>query len=188
MNMLTTGKQLTPGMTVSVRNKLYRVESVVKVTVPKGSPFIKAKLYDLATDESIEKNFKLNQEIKHVALEEHDLEYLYFEDKHYIFLDVESLKQVAVEPDIIGESANYLKEGVAVKAQCYADNIVSVDLPQFLELMITKIEGEDEDVLISDVTKIGILETGAKIEVPPFVKAGDVVKVDTSSGEYIQRV
>ena len=85
---MAANKQITPGMTISLSGKLYRVESSVKVTVPKGTPFIKTKLRDIATNQVIEKNFKPDQEVKDVSLAERRLEYLYLEGKDYLFLDI----------------------------------------------------------------------------------------------------
>ena len=89
---MTTSNQFTPGMTISIDGKIYRVESCVKVTVAKGVPFIKTKLKDLLTDEVIEKNFKLNQPIQDVHLTERRLEFLYLEGKDYLFLDIGNLR------------------------------------------------------------------------------------------------
>ena len=179
-----TSNNLSPGMTISLGNKVYRVESNVKVTVPKGTPFIKTKLRDLATDEVIEKNFKLEQAISDVAMVERKLEFLYTEGKSFLFLDVGNLEQTLIPPTIIGQRANYLKEGVEIKAFLYGSSVFSVELPQFLELMVARVEGEQK----VEGMKIAFLETGAKIDVPPFIEAGDVIKVGTRSDEYIQRV
>jgi elongation factor P len=185
---MVASQQLTPGMTLSVENKLYRVESVVKVTAPKGQPFIKTKLRDLTSDKVIEKNFKIGQEVKDVALEERNLEFLYLEGKSYLFLDIGTLEQVLVSPEVIGDKVNFLKEGIAIQAIFYGDTISSVELPQFLELMVAKTESATDKNSLSNSTKEAILETGAAIEVPPFIEAGDVIKVDTRTKEYIQRV
>lgn len=182
---MTTSNQITPGMTISINNKLYRVESVVKVTVPKGTPFIKTKLKDLTTHELVEKNFKTNQPIKDVSLIERKLEFLYPEGDSYLFLDIVSLDQILVPSHIVSAKVNYLKEGVELKAFFYGDTIFSVELPQFLELMVAKTQAETSS---SDGGRIAILETGAKIEVPPFIEVGDIIKVDTKTDEYIQRV
>ena len=184
---MATSNQLTPGMTLSINNKLYRVESSVKVTVPKGTPFIKTKLKDLSNNETIEKNFKLNQPIKDVSLIERRLEFLYPEGKEFLFLDVVNLEQVLVPEPIVGDSVDFLKEGIELKAFFYGDTIFAVELPQFLELMVAKTLTEGEGSTASG-TKIAILETGAKIEVPPFIETGDIIKVDTKTMEYIQRV
>lgn len=184
---MATSNQLNPGMTISINNKLFRVESSVKVTVPKGTPFIKTKLKDLSTNETVEKNFKLNQPIKDVSLIERRLEFLYPEGEEYAFLDVVNLDQVFVPTPIVGNKVNFLKEGIELKAFFYGDTIFAVELPQFLELMVAKTHTDEEGSSASG-TKIAILETGAKIEVPPFIETGDIIKIDTKTEEYIQRV
>jgi elongation factor P len=183
---MVMSNNLTPGMTLSVNGKLYRVESSVKVTVPKGTPFIKAKLRDLTSQSIVEKSFKLNQTIKDVSLMERNLEFLYPEGKDYLFLDITTLEQVLIPAAIVGERVNFLKEGIDLMASFYGDTIFAIELPQFLELMVAKTEnGKDSQ---TNVVRIAVLETGAKIEVPPFIEVGDIIKVDTKSDEYIQRV
>jgi len=184
---MTTSNQLIPGMTISINNKLFRVESIVKVTVPKGNPFIKAKLKDLISNEMTEKSFKLNQPIKDVNLIEKRLEFLYPEGEGFLFLDIVSLDQVTVPTEVVGIKVNYLKEGVELKASFYGDIVFAVELPQFLELMVAKTLSEDELGSLSG-SKIVVLETGARVEVPPFIDTGDIIKVDTRTDEYIQRV
>lgn len=187
---MVLSNSLNPGMTISIGGKLYRVESSVKVTVPKGTPFIKVKLKDLSSQsqEIVEKNFKLNQEIKDVSLIERRLEYLYLEGNDHLFLDIGNLEQILVPSDVIGGQVNYLKEGVELKASFYGDTIFTVELPQFLELMVAKADATKGNGSNPNATKIATLETGAKIEVPPFIDVGDIVKVDTKTDEYIQRV
>ncbi len=185
---MTKNGQISPGMTINIEGKIFRVESCVKVAVTKGTPFIKTKLRDLMTDNVIEKNFKSDQIVKEVSLVEHQLEYLYPEGKNYLFIDISNLEQVLVPSKILGNAVHYLKEGIQVKALFYDETIFSIELPQFLELMIVKTEGDNEKIQMSNVTKQAILETGAKIEVPPFVEVGDVIKVDVHKNEYIQRV
>lgn len=184
---MASSNQLNPGMIISISNKLYRVESSVKVTVPKGTPFIKAKLRDLSSNEIVEKSFKFNQPIKDVNLIERKLEFLYPEGEGFLFLDVTNLDQVMVPSSVVGNKVNYLKEGVELKASFYGDTVFSVELPQFLELMVAKTVSEDDLGALSR-SKVIILETGAKIEVPPFIEIGDIIKVDTRTDEYIQRV
>src|ERR1700755_978415 len=118
---MATSNQLNPGMTLSINNKLYRVESSVKVTLPKGTPFIKTKLKDLNTNETIEKNFKLNQSIKDVSLTERRLEFLYPEGEGFLFLDIVNLEQVMILASIVENKVNFLKEGIELKAFFYGD-------------------------------------------------------------------
>jgi len=180
--------QISPGVVLSLEGKIYRVESCVKVTVAKGVPFTKAKLRDLQSDELMEKNFKQGQSVQEVTLSERKMEFLYPEGKDYLFLDVGQLDQIPVPTSVIGDKADYLKEGIEVKATFYGNTVFSVELPQFLELMVVKTEPLESRSHVSNANKRGILESGAQIEVPAFVEPGDIVKVDTHINEYIQRV
>jgi len=184
---LTSG-QITPGIMISVDKNIYRVESAVKVTVAKGTPFIKTQLKNLMNDDLVEKNFKEGQVIQEVNLDERFLEFLYIEGKDYLFLDIGNLEKILVTKKIIGDKVNYIKEGIEIKAMFYGDTIFSVELPQFLELMIVKTESSDTPSHIANATKVAYLETGAKVEVPLFIETGDIVKVDTAANEFIQRV
>lgn len=175
-------------MILSINGTLYRVETCVKVTVPKGTPFIKSKLRDLSSNELTERNFKLNQTLQDVSLSERRLEYLYLEGKNYLFLDIGNLEKVSIPVSIVSTNVNYLKEAVEVKALFYGNQVFSIELPQFLELMVSKIEEREGRASQANTTRLAILETGAKIEVPRFVEVGDIIKVDTAGDEYIQRV
>ncbi len=185
---MTTSNQITPGMTIELEEKIYRVESSVKVTMAKGVPFVKTKLKNLMNEEVLEKNFKLDQQIKEVKLNERELEYLYMEGKKHLFLDIENLEQILVDSEVISDRVNYLKEGIAVSSLFYGDTIFSIELPQFLELMILKTEDLDASNAMAASNRLAILETGARIEVPMFIESGDIIKVDTKTDEYVQRV
>lgn len=176
------------GMTIVLQERLYRVESCLKVTVSKGQPFIKSKLRDLATNELVEKNFKPNQTVEEVQLQERNLEFLYPEGESFLFLDIDLLDKLLIPKEVIGQRANYLKEGIEVKAQCYGQLVYAVELPQFLELMVVKTDEPSDQGALTNATKSALLETGARVEVPLFIAVGDVVKVDTRTDEYIQRV
>ncbi|HSX38768.1 MAG TPA: elongation factor P [Chlamydiales bacterium] len=182
---MTTANQITPGMTLNIDGKIFRVESSVKVTVAKGTPFIKTKLRNLITEEILERNFKLDQMIQEVSLIERTLEFLYPEGEEYLFLDIGNLEQVHVSANVLGDKVHYLKEGIEVKAMFYGDTIFSVELPQFLEIMVVKTEA----IPLGSTSKKGVLETGAEIAVPSFIESGDVVKVNMhEGGVYVQRV
>jgi elongation factor P len=185
---MSTSNQITPGMTIEINSDVFRVESAVKVDMKKGTPFIKTKLRNLLNEKVIEKNFKMDQEVKEVFLEEHNLEYLYPEKNGFMFLDIDSLEMLVVAPKILGEKVNFLKEGIDLKAMFYGETIFSLELPQFLELMVVKVEPSKEKSEMGGGTKIALLETGAKVNVPLFVEVGDILKVDVQAKEYIQRV
>jgi elongation factor P len=185
---MVQSQQLNAGMCVCISGSYYRVESAVKVTVPKGNPFMKLKLRELKKNKVVEKSLKLNESVEEVPLEGRPVEFLYMEGKDYLFLDLKDLEQVLIPKAIVGEAVDFLKQGVELKASFYGDTVFSLELPQFMELMVTEINEEEESVHIANSSRLAILETGAKIEVPLFVEEGDIVKVDTKTGEYIQRV
>lgn len=185
---MVTANNLSPGMTISIGSKLYRVESSVRVTVPKGKPFIKTKLRDLSTDKESEKNFKPDQEVKDIHLVERSLEYLYPENKGHVLLDIDQLVTVIGSPSVIGDKINFLKEGTEVKGSFFGEELFAIELPQFLELMVAKTDGDDDHNPLTNDMKTALLETGAEVQVPSFIGVGDIIKVDTITREYVQRV
>ena len=178
--------QIVPGMIISISKKIFRVESAVMVTVSRGVPFIKTKLKNLMTDDLVDKNFKQDQEVEEVKLQERAIEYLYLEGKSHLFLDIEELDHVQIEQTMIEDKVQFLKEGVRLKAMFYGKQVFSIELPQFLELMVVK--SEDGAASMGSTTKVAVLETGARVDVPLFIESGDIIKVDTSAVEYVQRV
>lgn len=181
--------QLTSGSFVQLDKGVYRVEGVHKTSTKVDSP-IKLGLRDLKTDKSLEKEISANQEIKEVKLDQRNLEFLYQEKSDFLFLDTDKLDQHLIDKLIVGSKSLFLKEGVDVIAFFYEGKVVGLELPQFLELMVEDVaeEGSEEENFSTHSTKTVILETGAKMQVPQFIEVGDVIKVDTKSQEYIQRV
>lgn len=185
---MVSSSQLSQGMTVKIGTCLYQVEDVTKVTVTKGSPFIKCTLLDLATGKTKEKNFKPTEKLEDIHLEKRKLEFLYAEGKQFLFLSCDSLDQILVDKKVISSDSSFLKEGVIVGASCMEDQVYAIELPRFLEFMVTRTDLVDDSMPVSNATKTAILETGAQVEVPPFIEVGDVIKIDTQKNEYVQRV
>lgn len=183
---MVLASQLVVGMTIVVNKKPHRVDHVVKVTAQKANPFVKVKLRELASQKISEKNFRPTQDVDEVSLEEHRFEYLYPEGGTYVFLDLGTLDTVAVPGVVIEQKVQYLREGVEVKGACFGVDVFSIELPQYLELMVSAINREEEPGRQGN--HVATLETGAKIDVPPFVEVGDILKVDTRTEEFIQRV
>ncbi len=186
---MVASNNLSPGMIILISSKLYLVVSSVKVTVAKGTPFIKTKLQEITTNKAIEKNFKLDQNVEDVTLEKRQLEYLYPEGKNHVLFDTDELEIIQVTGKVIGERINFIKEGTELFGSFHGEKVLAIELPPFLELMVAEVEGTEksEDVL-SEEMKDALLETGAKVKVPSFVGIGDVIKVDTKTNEYVQRV
>lgn len=185
---MITSNQIVPGLNLQLDEKVYRVESVNKIVATKGTSFFRAKLKDLATGKLIDKHFTMGQEVTEVTLQERRLEFLYVEGADYIFLDIDNLDIIRIERKVIKEKADFLKEGVQIKAIFYGDVIFSVELPQFLELIVIKVNTTKPKVSVANANKTAVVETGAQIAVPLFIETGDIIKVDTFTKEYIQRV
>lgn len=185
---MVLSSQLAVGMFISTKDGLYKVLAVSKVSGSKGDSFIKASLKAIDSDIVIERNFKINQEIKEAQFESRNLEYLYIEDDSYLFLDLGNYEKIYISKDIMKDNFLFLKAGVTVSAMVYDDIVFSIELPHFLELMVSKTDFPEDVVLISGGTKQALLETGIEVTVPPFVEIGDVIKIDTRTCEYIQRV
>ncbi len=123
-----------------------------------------------------------------MALSEKKLEFLYEEDDAFLFLDVLQLEIISIPKSITGKSNLYLKEGIQVRATVDEDgSVLSIQLPQFLELMVAKVDKPTKSRASQD-TKLACLETGAQVNVPLFIEVGDIIKVDPQNNEYIQRV
>lgn len=178
---------LAPGQAVKIDNQLHQVESVVKVTVPKGRSFIKVRFKDLTTEKITEKNLEENQKVEEAILVKKTIEYLYKEENDYLFLDIATLEQILIPQEIIGKKIHLLKEGTEVSAMLCGSNIFSIELPQFLEIQVIKTDSQGAEHSTSS-SKQATLETGASMTVPSFIESGDVIKVDTTTLEYIQRV
>ncbi|ANH78968.1 elongation factor P [Candidatus Chlamydia sanziniae] len=185
---MVLSSQLSIGMFISTKDGLYKVISVSKVSGPKGESFIKALLQATDSDVVIERNFKASQEVKEAQFETHTLEYLYVEDDNYLFLDLGNYEKIYISKEIMKNSFLFLKAGVTVSAMIYDHMVFSVELPHFLELMVAKTDFPGDSLSLSGGAKKALLETGIEIVVPPFVEIGDVIKIDTRTCEYIQRV
>lgn len=185
---MITSNQIVAGLNIQLDEKVYRVESVNKIVAAKGTSFVRAKLKDLSTGKLIDKHFTVGQEVTEVTLQERRLEFLYIEGTNYIFLDIDNLDMIQIERKVIKEKADFLKEGVQIKAIFYGDIIFSVELPQFLELIVVKVNTTKPKVSIASASKTAVVETGAQIAVPLFIETGDIIKIDTFTKEYIQRV
>lgn len=185
---MVQSNQLTVGMMILIKNKLYKVVSVAKVSGPKGDVFIRAEVKDHESETVIEKNFKSGQDVQEVSFENKTLEFLYPENESYLFLDIGNYEKVCISKPVMKDKFLFLKAGVSLTAVMYGGSVFSVELPPFLELMVSKTDFPGDDLPLTGGNKKALLETGVEVLVPPFVEIGDVIKVDTRTSEYIQRV
>ena len=149
---------------------------------------MRTKLRNLKSGNTLEKTFKGDEKIQEAFIEEKKLQYLYRSDKIYHFMDQESFEEVAISSDSLGHNCEFLKDNLPITAYSYDGEIFNVMLPIFIELKITHTEPGLRGDTAKTATKQATVETGAAIAVPLFIKEGDIIKVDTRSGEYVERV
>ncbi len=175
-------------MTLSIDGTLFIVQWFQHVKPGKGGAFVKTKLKNLKTGAVLEKTFRSVETVEQVVLEEKIMEFSYSDGENYWFMDTSNYEQVPLTKEVIGDGVIYLKENTRVQAVYYEGNIVGVELPTFVELKVVETEPGFKGDTVSSSYKPATLQTGAVVQAPLFIKVGDVLKIDTRSGEYIQRV
>ncbi len=185
--MPLSSNDLRNGMTLDLPEGLFSVVEFQHVKPGKGGAFVRTKLRNSRTKAVIERTFRADEKIEQAVVEKREMQYLYKDGAHYVFMDNTSYEQLSVEAGSLGEAASYLKEGDSAVLQMYDGEIVDVDLPAAVELAVTKTEPGIQGDRVSGARKPATLETGLVVQVPLFVNPGDRIKVDTRSGEYITR-
>lgn len=179
---------LKNGTTISIDNNLFIVVWFQHVKPCKGGGIMKTKLKNLKTGAVLDKTFRSIETVEKITLDEKEMEYLYKDSEHLWFMDTTSYEQVPLSAEIIGEGVGYLKENARVQIVFYEGKVVGVELPTFVELKVVATEPGFKGDTVSGSYKPATMETGVVVQVPLFIKEGDVLKIDTRSGEYIQRV
>ena len=154
----------------------------------KGGAFVRTKLRNLRNGNLLEKTFNAGIKVEQAILEKRDMQFLYKDGSDFVFMDQESYDQSHVSPAALGDAADYLVESAVAIIATYQGDIVSVEIPASVELVISETEPGVQGDRVSGATKPATLETGKVIKVPLFVNTGDKVKVDTRTGDYITRV
>lgn len=176
------------GMTVIIEGNLYIVQWFQHVKPGKGGAFVKTKLKNLKTGAVLDRTFRSGETIEQAFLEEKEMEYLYQDAENFWFMDTSTYEQTPLAGEIMGDGAKFLKENARVKVVYYEGKIVGIDLPTFVELKVAETEPGFKGDTVTGGYKPATLESGAVVQVPLFIKVGDVLKIDTRTGEYIQRV
>ena len=177
------------GLCINYNNDIYTVVEFLHVKPGKGPAFVRTKLKSLTKGKVIDNTFPAGHKIDVIRVERRKFQFLYSDDTGFHFMDNETYDQVTIQKDMI-ERANLLKEGASVEMLYHsAKNIpLTVDLPQYIELTVTYTEPGVRGDTATNVTKPATVETGAEVKVPIFINEGDVIKIDTSSGSYVERV
>jgi len=175
------------GITIEYGGDLLEVIYFQHVKPGKGGAFVRTKLKNLLTGAIFEKTFRGGEKLEQAILETRKMQYLY-KDEHYNFMDNSSYEQVSLDEKQIGDKKHYLQENMEVTMVFYKGSAISVELPTFIEVKITATEPGIKGDTVSSSFKPAEIETGAKVLVPLFIENGDLIRVDTRSGEYITRV
>jgi elongation factor P len=176
------------GITLELDNGLFTVVEFQHVKPGKGGAFVRTKLRNLRNGNVFEKTFNAGIRVEQAILDKRDMQFLYKDGTDFVFMDTESYDQTTISPTALGEAADYLIEQAMAIIAYHNDEIVTVEIPASVELIISDTEPGVQGDRVSGAKKPATLETGKVIQVPLFVNVGDKVKVDTRSGDYITRV
>lgn len=175
------------GVTIEMDGDAYQVVDFQHVKPGKGSAFVRTKLKNVRTGGVIEKTFSAGEKIPKAHLERREMQYLYNDGEAFIFMDVNNFEQMPIRDDQMGEDKKYLKENMNVSILFFQGNIIGVDLPSQVELEVVETEPGIKGDTASGGSKPATLETGAVVRVPFFINVGDVIQVNTKTGDYIGR-
>ena len=174
-------------MVLQLDGALLRIVEFQHVKPGKGAAFVRTKLKNVETGQVFEKTFRAGEKLEEAVLEHRKMQYLYGDDDNYIFMDLESYEQVAVPLDVLGETASFLVENQELSVFLRKGKAVTLELPAAVNLKVIKAEQWLKGDTSSGATKPVTLETELVVQVPLFVEEGDVVRIDTRSGRYIER-
>lgn len=178
---------LKKGTVIQLDGKPFKVIDYSQKVMGRGGSIVNVKLKNLIDGAVIPKTFKGAEKAEPAEVNNQTVQYLYNDEQHFYFMDPESFEQYQLPADFVEDSAPYLKEGDNVTLQFFDGKVINVELPKNLYLAVTYTENVVKGDTTSSVLKDATLETGLTVKVPAFIKEGDVVKVDTRTGEYLER-
>ena len=183
---MISGSELRKGIIIELDGKLYQVVDYQHIKM-KRTALAKVKLRDINAGHTIERSFQTNEKLVRARLESRPMQYLYNDGDLYYFMDEESFEQIGINASQLGDALNYLKEGVSVEVSSYKGEVVDIELPITVELEVTEAEPGFKGDTATAGSKLAKLETGVTLQVPLFVNKGDVLKIDTRTGVYLER-
>jgi elongation factor P len=175
------------GVTFEMDGNVVQVVEFQHVKPGKGAAFVRTKFKNVITGAVVERSFNPTEKFPTAFIERKDMQYLYEDGGLYYFMDVETYEQLPIEADKLGDNFKFVKENMEVKVLSYKGNVFGVEPPYFVELQITQTDPGFKGDTATNATKPAILETGAEIRVPLFIDEGDMIRIDTRTGEYMER-
>ena len=179
---------LRTGLTVEIDNGLWIVVEFLHVKPGKGAAFVRTKLKNAETGQVVEKTFRAGEKVAKATLDKRDMQYLYKDGNDYVMMDLETYEQLSVPEVQVGDGKKYLKENMNVSILLHDAKIIGVDIPNHVELTVVDTPPAERGNTAQGSSKPATLETGAVVNVPFFVAVGDVIRVDTRTNEYLDRV
>lgn len=180
--------QLRKGVTIQLDDQLWRVLEYDHYKPGKGGAIIRTKLRNLRTGSTVNRNFLSGEKVQDIRLDHRTVQFLYSDGSLYYFMDVDTFEQPALTAEILRDVLPYLKEGTTLELESYEGEPIGIELPIMVELTVTDAPPGYAGDTATGATKEVILETGMKLQVPLFVNTGDVLRIDTRTGQYLTRV
>jgi len=184
--MITAG-DFRNGATFELDGQVFQVVEFMHVKPGKGAAFVSTKLKNVITGATIERTFSPTDKMPEAHIERKDMQYLYNDGDLYYFMDMETYEQVPLGTDTVGDSLKFIKENMNVKILSYKGNVFGIEPPTFVELEVIETEPGFRGDTATNVTKPATVETGAVVKVPLFIDKGDMIRIDTRTGEYLER-
>jgi elongation factor P len=178
---------LKNGMALNLPEGLMSVVEFQHVKPGKGGAFVRTKLKNVRSGAVLDRTFRADEKVKLAVIDKREMQFLYREGSDYVFMDNETYDQMHIAPDSLGDAVKYLKETDSAVLPMYKGEVVGIDLPAAVELLVTETEPGIQGDRVSGARKPATLETGLVVQVPLFVETGERVKVDTRTGEYLTR-
>ena len=183
---MISGSELRKGIIIELEDKLYQVIDYQHIKM-KRTALAKVKLRDITAGHTIERSFQSSDKLVRARLDSRPMQYLYNEDNLYTFMDQENFEQVTLDASQLDGTLNFLKEGNSVEATSYKGEIVGVELPITVVMEVIETDPGFKGDTATGGTKPAKLETGFTIQVPLFINEGDIIKIDTRTGTYLER-
>ena len=175
------------GVTFDMDGNVYQIIEFQHVKPGKGAAFVRAKIKNVISGSVVERTFNPSDKFPSAFIERREMQYLYSDGDLYYFMDQETYEQTPINAATLGESFKFVKENTDVKVLSYKGSVFGVEPPFFVELQVTKTDPGFKGDTATNATKPAVLETGAEIKVPLFIEEGDMIRIDTRTGEYIER-
>lgn len=174
-------------VTVEIDGVVYQVVDFQHVKPGKGAAFVRAKLKNVKTGGSVEKTFRGGEKVARAHLDKREMQYLYNDGDGFVFMDNENFEQITITQDDIGDGAKWLMENMTIGVLLYNGSIMGIELPNFVELTVTETEPGIKGDTATGASKNAKLESGATVQVPLFINEGDRLRIDTRTGQYMER-